>query len=111
MLCFHEHCVASLASGQDSVGGFQPPAIRFVGSKPTVPAEYPEASLRNIHLPVPQQHVVIVGVCVCVCVDDGWFNQPHLAPVTLIGLWGWVRLHNCGTLSNQCAQVKPGLPD
>ena len=30
-----------------------------------------------------------------------WFNQPHLAGVRLIGLWGWVRLHTCCALSNQ----------
>ena len=36
------------------------------------------------------------------CVDDGRFKQPHLAPVRLIGLWGWVTLHTC-TISNQCA--------
>ena len=28
-----------------------------------------------------------------VCVEDGWFNQPALARVSLIRLWGWVRLH------------------
>ena len=28
---------------------------------------------------------------------------------SLIGLWGWVRLHTCSTLSHQCAQVKPAL--
>ena len=26
---------------------------------------------------------------------------------SLIGLWGWVRLRTCCTLSIQCAQVKP----
>ena len=36
-----------------------------------------------------------------------WFKQPLLGRVALIGLWGWVRLHTCSTLSNQCAQVKP----
>ena len=25
-----------------------------------------------------------------VCVDDGSFKQPHLAPDSLIGLWGWM---------------------
>ena len=35
--------------------------------------------------------------------DDGWLKQPHLAPVTLIGLWGWVRLLTGCTLSNQRA--------
>ncbi|CAL8243409.1 unnamed protein product [Lota lota] len=44
-----------------------------------------------------------------VCVDDGWFKQPHLARVRLIGVWSWVRLHTCCTLSNQCAQVKPAI--
>ncbi|CAL8293927.1 unnamed protein product [Lota lota] len=31
-----------------------------------------------------------------------------LAWLSLIGIWGWVRLHTC-TLSNQCAQVKPAI--
>ena len=47
--------------------------------------------------------------------DDGWLKQPHLASdspgVSLIGPWGWVRLHTCCTLSNQCAKVKPGVPE
>ena len=33
-------------------------------------------------------------------VDDARFTQPHLAPLGLIGLWGWVRL---------CAQVKTAI--
>ena len=33
--------------------------------------------------------------------DYGWFNQPHLARVRRIGLWGWLRLHTCFALSNQ----------
>jgi hypothetical protein len=40
-------------------------------------------------------------------VDDGWFEQPHLARVSLIRLWGWVRLHTCCALSYQCAPVIP----
>ena len=44
-----------------------------------------------------------------VCVVDGWLKQPHLARVRLIGLCGWVRLHTCCTLSNQCSQVKPAI--
>ena len=28
---------------------------------------------------------------------------------SLIVLWGWVSLHTCCTLSNQCAQVKPAV--
>ena len=40
------------------------------------------------------------------CVDDGQFQQPHLAES---GLWGWLRLHTCSTLSNQCARVEPAL--
>ena len=39
------------------------------------------------------------------CVDDGWFKQPHLAESD-----GWVRLHTCCTLSDQCAQVTPAIP-
>ena len=35
------------------------------------------------------------------CSAEVWFNQPHLARVRLIGLWGWVRLHTCCALSNQ----------
>ena len=41
-------------------------------------------------------------ILLCVCADDGWLQQPHLARVTLIGLWGWV--------SNKRAQVKPDIP-
>ena len=44
--------------------------------------------------------------CVGVCVDDGWFKQSR---VRLIGLSGWVRLHTCCTLSNQCARVQPAI--
>ena len=40
-------------------------------------------------------------------VEAGWLKQPHLARARLIGLWGWVKLHTCCILSNQCAQVKP----
>ena len=41
--------------------------------------------------------IVLDGVKVTgVCVVDGWFKQPHLAPVRLIRLWSWVRLHTCG---------------
>ena len=29
--------------------------------------------------------------------------------LTLIGPWGWVRLHSCYTLNNQCARVKPAI--
>ena len=36
-----------------------------------------------------------------VCVEDGWCQQPHLTPVRLIRLWGWVGLHNCCILSNR----------
>ena len=37
--------------------------------------------------------------------DDGWFQQPHLATSDwTLGLG--VRLHTCCALSNQCAQVK-----
>ena len=36
--------------------------------------------------------VLFIAIC-GVCVGDGWFEQPHLARVRLIGLWGWVRLH------------------
>ena len=36
--------------------------------------------------------VLFIAIC-GVCVEDGWFEQPHLARVRLIGLWGWVRLH------------------
>ena len=39
----------------------------------------------------------------------GWFKQPHLARVRLIGLWGWVRLHTCWTFCNWCARVKPAI--
>ena len=42
-----------------------------------------------------------MGCGVCVCVVDGWFKQPHLARVRLIGLWGRVRLHTCYALSHQ----------
>ena len=41
---------------------------------------------------------------------DGWFKQPHLGKVRLIGLLDWVWLHTCCTLTNQCAQVKPAIP-
>ena len=37
---------------------------------------------------------------------DGWSQQPHLAQVRLIRLWGRVRLHTCGALANQLTQVK-----
>ena len=47
----------------------------------------------------------IVGVGV----DDGWFRQPHLVQVRLIGLWGSVRLQPCCSLSQQGAQVKPAI--
>ena len=42
-------------------------------------------------------------------VDDGWFKQPYLAQVRLIGLCGWGRLHiGCALRNAQlCAQVKP----
>ena len=45
-------------------------------------------------------NVFVESVC-------GWwrFKQSHLAWVRLIGLWGWVRLHTCCALANQCAQV------
>jgi len=33
-------------------------------------------------------------------VVGGWFKQPHLAPVRLIKVRGWVRLY-------QCPQVQP----
>ena len=38
-----------------------------------------------------------------------WFKQPHLARVRLIGLWVWVRLHTCCTLSHQCARLDQPL--
>ena len=33
------------------------------------------------------------------CVVDGWFKQLHLARITLVVLWGWVRLHTCCALT------------
>ena len=48
--------------------------------------------------------IVLDGQC-RVRVVDGWLKKPHLLRVTLIGLWGWVKLHTCRALSNQCAQV------
>ena len=44
-----------------------------------------------------------------VWVDAGWFQQPHLARVRLIGLWGWVRLHTCCALTHHGTQVKPAI--
>ena len=46
-----------------------------------------------------------VFVLCCYCAwgrGEGWLKQPHLAQVRLIGLWGWGRLHTCGTMSNNC---------
>lgn len=48
---------------------------------------------KTLHRPNPS-----VGVCVV----DGRFKQPHLQ----LSLWGWVRLHTCGALSNQSTQDK-----
>ncbi|CAL8287942.1 unnamed protein product [Boreogadus saida] len=39
------------------------------------------------------------------CIDDGWFKQPHLALVGLIGLWGW-----CGG-AQRCTGEGPGTSD
>ena len=35
------------------------------------------------------------GDCGSVCVVDGCLEQPHLALVRLLGLWGWLTLHTC----------------
>ena len=53
--------------------------------------------------------MLIVCVCVCVCVCACVCGGRRLARVRLIGLFGWVGLHTCRTLSNQCAQVKPAI--
>ena len=39
----------------------------------------------------------------------GWFKQPPLARVRLIGLWGRVRLHTCCKWSNQCAKAASAI--
>ena len=40
-------------------------------------------------------------------IRNGWCRQPQLA----VSDWtlGWVRMHTCCTLSNQCAQFKPSI--
>ena len=40
------------------------------------------------------------------CVADGWYKQPHLAPVRLMRLWGPVRLQTCGAIGDQGTQDK-----
>ena len=58
-------------------------------------------------------HSIAIVICflatVRVCVDDGWFMQPHLTRVSLIGLWGWVRLRYGCALRNHWTQVKPAI--
>jgi hypothetical protein len=43
--------------------------------------------------------------CVCVWMAAGLRSLTWLESE----LWGWVRLHTCYTLSNQCAQVQPAI--
>ena len=46
------------------------------------------------------------SVFVCVRTMACWSS---LTWPSLFGVWGWVSLHTCCTLSNQCAQVKPAI--
>ena len=40
----------------------------------------------------------------------GWWLVSAASPdVSLIGPWGWVRLHACCSVGNQCAQLKPSI--
>ena len=44
-----------------------------------------------------------------VCEVGAWSEQPHLAQVRRIRLWGWVRLHTCGAGANQSSKDKTAI--
>jgi hypothetical protein len=68
---------------------------------PKIPQESCEiCNLRLARSNVPSKWITALGL---------GLGLGSLIRVKLMALWGWVRLHTCCTLSNQCAQVKPAI--